>query len=240
MILEVSQCNLKAEAELRIWAPNLSSLEISGLVCCSCLLYVPSLTTATLSFKDLSGEFGEIDREDMAPLEMFHQVFRSIRHVENVFLSDWSIQFLVDMKANDMLVQFPNAEFLELEFYSYRVPVILAVLGMFPKLKMLIVRQYDYMYESVASEMVSLSPSLLHLETVKIYIHDKEFSISPLVEYVLENAEVLEEMVLQPYLLLPYGEENNKEAFILDLKKLLGMWRSSPYAKLIVNEVMVE
>ncbi|XP_057772052.1 putative F-box/FBD/LRR-repeat protein At5g22670 [Salvia miltiorrhiza] len=231
LILQIIECNLKAEAELRIWAPNLSSLVISGLVCGGCLLYVPSLITATLSFKDLSGEFGEIDREDMPPLEMFHQVFRSIRHVEYVSLEYWSIQFLVEMKENDMLVQFPNAEFLKLEFYSYRVTDILAVLGMFPKLEMLIVRQYDYMYESVASEMASLSPSLLHLETVEIYIHDEEFSISPLVEYVLENADVLEEMVLQPY-----RGRDDQESFILDLKKLLGMRRSSPYAKVIVNE----
>ncbi|XP_057772049.1 FBD-associated F-box protein At5g22730-like isoform X2 [Salvia miltiorrhiza] len=237
MILEIIECNLKAEAELRIWAPNLLSLEISAYVCGSCLLYVPSLITAILSFEIFCGELDPIDLDDMAPLEMFHQVFRSIRYVQNVSLSDWSIQFLVDMKENDMLVQFPNAEFLKLDFRLFEMFDVRVVLEMFPKLKRLIVDQgfkNDYMYNSVSSEMISRSPFLPHLKTVEV-IYSSYLAISPLVKFLLENARVLQEMVLQPN-----GEENDREAFVSALKELLGTRRSSPYAKLIINEFMAD
>ncbi|XP_057772051.1 F-box/LRR-repeat protein At3g26922-like [Salvia miltiorrhiza] len=215
---------VKAEAELRIWAPNLLSLEMSACFSGSCLLYVPSLTTATLRFDD-----NFITREAMAPLEMFHQVFRSIRHVENVSLSYWSFQFLVDMKENHMPVEFPNAEFLKIRFVKgHEMLDFLVALESFPKLKSLIVYQYGHIYNSVASEMASLSPSLLHLQTVEIYIHGKQFSISPLLEYLLENAHVLQKMLLRPYV----GE---LEVSISALKELLEMRRSSPYAEVIIK-----
>ncbi|XP_057773771.1 FBD-associated F-box protein At5g22730-like [Salvia miltiorrhiza] len=220
-ILEINGCDVKAEAELRIWAPNLWSLVISASVCGSYLLYVPSLTAATLSFKKLF------------TLEMFQQVFRSIRHVEEVSLSDWSVQFLVEMKENDMPLQFPNAEFLRLcDFKDHQ---LLDVLEMFPKLKTLVVYEDGYLYNSVASEMISCSPSLLHLQTVEIIYTSYPSSISSMVKFLLENAHVLQKMVLKPYLRL----KNNQEAFILALKELLGMRRSSPHAKLIINESLM-
>ncbi|XP_057772055.1 F-box/LRR-repeat protein At3g26922-like [Salvia miltiorrhiza] len=230
-ILEIIGCDVKAEAELRIWAPDVLSLEISGDVCGSCLLYVPSLTTATLCFDDFS-----ITREDMAPLEMFHQVFRSIRHVENVSLSYWSFQFLVDMKVNDTPLQFMNAEFLELcASKDHQMLDVLAVLEMFPKLKMLIVHQ-DFQNGcvpiKVASEMISRSPSLLHLQTVEINVYESYPSISTFVKFLLENAHVLQKMVLRTN-----GKEYDQEATILALKELLGMRRSSTSVKLIINEV---
>ncbi|XP_057772056.1 F-box/FBD/LRR-repeat protein At1g78750-like [Salvia miltiorrhiza] len=225
-MLEMSKCNVKAEAELRIWAPNLLKLKFSGDVCGSCLLCVPSLTTATLCFDDDS-----ITREDMAPLGMFRQVFRSIRHVENVSLSNWSIQFLVDTKKKNMPVQFPNAEFLRLcAVKDQQMHDVLVVLESFPKLKTLIVDQNGYMYNSVASEMDFRGPSLLHLQTVEIYILGKQFSISPLVEYLLENAHVLQKMLLRPY-----RGRDDQEAYISALKELLRMRRSSPYAEVIVS-----
>ncbi|XP_057772054.1 putative F-box protein At1g49610 [Salvia miltiorrhiza] len=225
-ILEINGCNVKAEAELRICAPNLLSLEVSASVCGSCLLYVPSLTTATLCFDDYS-----ITREDMAPLGMFHQVFHSIRHVENVSLSNWSIQFLADMKENDMPVQFPNAEFLKISVVKdQQMHDVLVVLESFPKLKTLIVHEFGRIHNSVASEMTSRGPSLLHLQKVESFVLECHGSISPLVRFLLENAHVLQKMVVDLY-----GQRRDKEAYISALKELLGMRRSSPYAEVIIS-----
>ncbi|XP_057773762.1 uncharacterized protein LOC130993060 [Salvia miltiorrhiza] len=141
------------------------------------------------------------------------------------------LQFLVDTKKNNMPVQFPNAEFLKLCVYNdHQMLDVLVVLESFPKLKTLIVHQNGYMHNSVASEMAFRSPSLLHLQRVEIYIHENHFSISPLVKFLLENAQVLEKMVVQPH-----GEQYDQEAFTSALKELLGMRRSSPYAEVIIS-----
>lgn len=103
--------NVSKGAMLRIWAPNLESLEIYGVSYSRCLLNVPSLSSAVLGF----------DARDWFMLlgEMLQQLFLSICYVEKLTLTDWCIKFLLEMQKKDMVVRFSDAKFLKLEYLMF-------------------------------------------------------------------------------------------------------------------------
>ncbi|XP_057810217.1 uncharacterized protein LOC131024698 isoform X2 [Salvia miltiorrhiza] len=149
------------------------------------------------------------------------------------------------MKENDMHVQFPNAEFLELEFYDCRM-LDVVVLDMFPKLKTLTVYQghrFTYYDEEVvhitmvdacnslaSAKMTSPSPSLLHLKTFEFTLSMCDPSIIPAIQILLENAPILERVVIRLR-----QQASDVETFLFAQEKVLSMPRSSPTAQVIIS-----
>ncbi|XP_057773773.1 putative F-box protein At1g49610 [Salvia miltiorrhiza] len=226
---------------LRIWAPNLLTLQISAVFHGMWLLDVPSLSSAILHIEM---------REDEVMLGHFspsatanYRVFPSICNVEKVTLSVWCTQFLVHVKKKDMVVQFSNAKFLKL--YVHDGWEILCVLEMFPNLMTLKVKidqdccltSAEEIHaalvacNSMAPMMTFPSLSLLQLKTVDIYWWIGEASIVPAIEILLENGHMLEKMMLRLGMYLA-----NPETFTLAEEKVMSMSRSSPYAEVIISK----
>lgn len=81
-------------SELRIWTPNLETLEMCGVAFGKCLLMnVSSLTHLTLDFSD-PPPYHEHDLFSWKDFlgETLSQIFPSIQHVETVALSHWCIK----------------------------------------------------------------------------------------------------------------------------------------------------
>ncbi|XP_057773709.1 F-box/LRR-repeat protein At3g26922-like [Salvia miltiorrhiza] len=189
-----SSCNA---AVLGIWAPNLVTLEISGVVYHDYSL-VPSCTHVILSLKKSDWEF--------LPCENFTQVFGSISHVEKLTLSEWCIKLLLFMKDRNMDVPFSNAKFLKL--YVHEDDEMLDVFVFFPKLMHTIIDHRDDKDPSyfVAPKHLDTldyhkaffrSPSLVELRTVEITWSAGDASIIQVMECLSEKAHKLEKMVLQ-------------------------------------------
>ncbi|KAH6816612.1 hypothetical protein C2S51_021432 [Perilla frutescens var. frutescens] len=295
-MLKIGRCSYvmgdygaESDSMLRVWAPNLESLEISGDPYRRCLLNVPSLTTAILQFYGMNHYCSDILLE-----EMMKHVFLSVHHVEKITLSYWCIKAFFAMKKKDMLVSFSNAKFLKL--YVEKDDEILGVVEMFPKLMMLVVERNDMicnlctimnnellfaeiglmhrmelelhnadMFLRAKRRMQELElhnanmflrtksddplvinlepcnlwelgsnfpghPSLLHLRTVEISWQLRNASIIPFIEILLENARVLEKMVLRPrsFKYVP-------ELLSLIEEKVVSIPRSSSTAKVIIG-----
>ncbi|XP_057772042.1 F-box/LRR-repeat protein At3g26922-like [Salvia miltiorrhiza] len=228
----------RATTVLRIWAPNLLNFSIEAHFCGTCLLDVPSLTHARLSLVHTGGL--------AAQFEMLYHVFLSIRHVEKVTLSDWNIQMLVHYKKMDMVVPLSNSKILELN--NENAKDILDLVGMFPKLERLIVDQFSRKDRDVTSgdrthiamvdacnslasaKMTFPCPSLLHLKTFEATWYMRDPSIIPAIQILLENAPILEKMVIR----LRQGA-SYPDTFILAQEKVLSMPRSSPTAQVIIT-----
>ncbi|XP_057799335.1 F-box/LRR-repeat protein At3g26922-like [Salvia miltiorrhiza] len=226
-------------AVLRIWAPNLLTFNIEASLYCTCLLDVPSLTHAILNLFN----FGDIATR----FKLFKHVFRGIRHVEKVKLSsNWFIKSLVELKNQDMVMPLLDSKILEL--YHGDAKDMLDLVGMmFPKLERLIVRTFCYkdisaedlhiamvdVCNSLASaKMTFPSPSLLHLKTIEATCSMCDPSIIPAIEILLENAPVLEKMVIRLK-----RDESDPKTFTLAREKVLSMPRSSPTAQVIISLV---
>ncbi|KAL6539882.1 hypothetical protein OROHE_011653 [Orobanche hederae] len=224
------------EEVLRIWAPNLLDLEISGYFYGICLLDVPSLTNAKLSFKE---SFDDETYADKPSVEMFNQVFQSIRHVEKLTLSDFSIKTLLHMKHSGFLVEFSNAKSLYL--YTGEAGEILGVLDMFPNMTKLWVQLDQEVYfrlekearlcgvdvnDSHLSKVALPSPCILHLQRVEITWFTRDASIIPVIQILLQNAHLLEKMVFRP--------KYDRELWVMVEEKVLSLPRSSPTAEVIL------
>lgn len=111
------------DEELRICCPNLLSLKIWVCVYGTCLLEVPSVTDVILCFKEsCNNVIGHgVTGKDFPPLEMFHQVFRDIRHIEKVALSDLCIK-----------VRFPIPIPVSVFHYGFVICLIAFTSHMFP------------------------------------------------------------------------------------------------------------
>ncbi|XP_057773772.1 putative F-box protein At1g49610 [Salvia miltiorrhiza] len=223
---------------LRIWAPNLLNLVLEARFHGICLLDVPSLTHAILSLVhngDVAAQF-----------KLLNHVFRSIRHVEKVNLSYSCFEMLVKFKNKDKVMPLSNSKILELDYVDAKY--LLDLVGMmFPKLERLIVEQgsrkarHFYDSEEVHNAMVDTlayakmsfpSPSLLHLKTFEATWSMRDPSIIPLIQTLLENAPILEKMVIQLR-----QDASDPKTFILVQQKVMRMPRSSPTAQVIISLV---
>ncbi|XP_057773776.1 F-box/LRR-repeat protein At3g26922-like [Salvia miltiorrhiza] len=218
------QLNVDIMAMLRICAPNLLTLQISADVVNggSCLFDVPSLTEASFN--------GFCDVYD-PPLEMFYRLFRSICHVKKVELSELDIKLLLALKKKDMVVEFPNAEYLKHQGMNAcgRLDLLelLDLLEMFPKLKILNFIQHQDFNPTV--ETTFLYPSLLHLNTAVITWPSEDPSIIPFIEFLLQNAPSLHKLVFR---LSPFS--CNRERFPMIEEMVRNMPRSSATAEVII------
>ncbi|XP_057799336.1 F-box/LRR-repeat protein At3g26922-like [Salvia miltiorrhiza] len=226
---------------LRIWAPNLLTFNIEGNLYCTCLLDVPSLTHAILDLfnpGDIATRF-----------ELFKHVFRGIRHAEKVKLSsNLFIKLLAELKNQEMVMPLLDSKILEL--YHGDAKDMLDLVGMmFPKLERLIVHNFFYkrligedlhiamvdVCNSLASaKMTFPSPSLLHLKTFEATYSICDLSIIPAIGILLENAPILEKMVIRLQ-----QDESDPKTFTLAREKVLSMPRCSPTAQVIISLVLI-
>ncbi|XP_057772040.1 F-box protein At5g03100-like [Salvia miltiorrhiza] len=241
-MLKIHMCQWPETTVLSIWAPNLLTLDICTRFHGTCLLDVPSLTHAILWL---------VHKGNVAiKCEMFNHVFRSICHVEKVMLSHWCIQFLVELKNKDMVIPLSNSKILEL--YNVDVKDMLDLVGMmFPKLERLTVDQgyrnedrqvtsgeevhiamVDACSSLASAKMNFPSPSLLHLKTFEATWSMCDPSIIPVIQILLENAPILEKMVIQLT-----RDASDRETFFFAQEKVLSMPRSSPTAQVIISLV---
>ncbi|XP_057772045.1 F-box/LRR-repeat protein At3g26922-like isoform X2 [Salvia miltiorrhiza] len=220
---------------LRIWAPNLLNFVLEARFHGTCLLDAPSLTHAILSLVH--------DGDVAARFKLLNHVFRSIRNVEKVTLSHCCIEMLLKLKNEDMVMPLLNSKILELD--TIGAEDMLDLVGMmFPKLERLIVDQgrlqaprfddseevHNAMVDTLAYAKMSFpSPSLLHLKTFEATWSMRDPSIIPAIQILLENALILEKMVIR----LSQGASDPK-TFILAQEKVLSIPRSSPNAQVII------
>ncbi|XP_057773763.1 F-box/LRR-repeat protein At3g26922-like [Salvia miltiorrhiza] len=218
---------------LRIWAPNLETLEFSGTPRYSCLLNVPSLTTAVLDF--CNGGYGSD--------ELVRQVILSISHVEKITLSNWCSQVLVEMmKEKDVRIHFSNAKYLKFE--AAAANEIFGVLEMFPNLIVLTValyriklatylmiyeRQAPHFITTVGDETIFPNPSMLHLRRVTITWYLLDDLILQLVKLILRNAHLLEKFVFRTY-----WDVASPEVVNFAEKSFVSIPKSSPTAEFII------
>ncbi|XP_057799337.1 putative F-box protein At1g49610 isoform X1 [Salvia miltiorrhiza] len=226
-------------AVLRIWAPNLLTFSIDAIIYCTYLLDVPSLTHAIL---DLS-----YDGDIATRFELFKHVFRGIRLVEKVeLLSNWFLELLVELKHQDMVMPLLDSKIVEL-YYKDSKDMLDLVGMMFPKLERLIVHQCNHKdiisvedlpiaicYSLVSAKMTFPSPSLLHLKTFEATCSMCDPSIIPAIGILLENAPVLEKMVIRLK-----RHKSDPKTFTLVREAVLSMPRSSPTAQVIISLVLI-
>ncbi|KAH6769739.1 hypothetical protein C2S52_014542 [Perilla frutescens var. hirtella] len=234
-------------SELKIWTPNLETLEISGVPYSKCLLMdISSLTDATLGFYGLEIYDSELFYGEDILYQTLRDILQSIEHVERVALSDWCIKVLGNMENRDFFSQpFSNIKFLKLNASRVDYELLAGGLMMFPELKMLVlqdeivVHHLNY-FESVKFEANSslkfeeyLPKSFLQqLRTVEITWDKDDSSIFPFIEIVLKYARKLEKMVIQ--VIREEGMMPPSDSLFMASQKLLGMLRSSPNCRVSV------
>ncbi|XP_057772076.1 F-box protein At5g03100-like [Salvia miltiorrhiza] len=230
-ILNHWMVNADIMAMLRIEAPNLLTLQIWGANVVnggSFLFDVPSLTEAS---------FSRFCEEYDPPLEMFYNLLRSICHIKKFELSEWNIKLLLTLKNQDMVIQFPNAEFLEHNFIHARGRLdlleILDLLEMFPKLKIFKFLQHPQILQDFNPivETPFRRPSLLHLNTVEISWSTKDPAVIPFIEFILQNAPLLHKLVFR---FSRYRACFDRKRFLMIQEKVRSMPRSSPTAEVII------
>ncbi|XP_057772074.1 F-box/LRR-repeat protein At3g26922-like [Salvia miltiorrhiza] len=223
--------NADIMAMLRIEAPNLLTLQIWGANVVnggSCLFDVPSLTEAS---------FSRFCEDYDPPLETFYHLLRSICHIKKFELSELTIKLLLALKKKDMVLQFPNADFLEHNYVQARGRLdlleILDLLEMFPKLKILKFPQHDQILQDFNPivETTFPHPSLLHLNTVEISWSGKDPAVIPFIKFILQNAPLLYKLVFR---LSKYRACFDRKRFLMIQEKVRSMPRSSPTAEVII------
>ncbi|KAH6769738.1 hypothetical protein C2S52_014541 [Perilla frutescens var. hirtella] len=233
-------CHPFKDAKLRIWTPNLETLEIWGVPYSECLLTsVSSLTHATLGFYGLDIYEDELFHDHNALWELLRQIVPTIQHVESVTLSDWCIKVLGDPKKKNLLSPLSNVKFLKLHAYFEGYEDIVNLLEIFPKVKMLVLQEErevqfvnlltstKFNAKSCLKFQVHLPDSfLLHLREVEISWADNDDSIFPFIEIVLKHACNLERIVIR--VIRVEGLMPPSDSLFLASRKLLRMQRSSP------------
>ncbi|XP_057772039.1 putative F-box protein At1g49610 [Salvia miltiorrhiza] len=225
---------------LTIWAPNLESLEILGVVYRMVVLVnVASLIDVDLGFcgwDECHGLLGE----------MMVYVFECICRARNVTLSKWCVKMLVMMKKRGSLSVSSDAKYLKL---SGNKQEIIELLEMYPNLTTLVIEvlhgvrepEYPSLLEIRQAYFRDNSPaittpklfmkklssfskeSLMQLRRVEITWIATDTSVYPLIELVFKCSP-LEKMVLRVQQLTSLQPPS---MFVLT-RKLLRMRRSSP------------
>ncbi|XP_057772037.1 F-box/LRR-repeat protein At3g26922-like [Salvia miltiorrhiza] len=230
---------------LKIWTPNLERLKMVGIPYSKCvLLDVSSLSDANLCFYS----FGSM-KYDYLLEEALGQILPSIRLVETVTLSDWSIKVLGIMKKKHSLSPLSNVKVLNFVSSTQVEMVEMAgLLEIFPNVKRLSLsrRNYKNNEDSLESEPINLAKlSLLQLRTIEIACLEGDNFIFPLIKILLKYASKLEKMVfqvgylspeLQRVLKMPPRPSRRSNYLSCASQKVRKMPRSSPTAQLIFRE----
>ncbi|KAL8523366.1 hypothetical protein ACS0TY_013359 [Phlomoides rotata] len=125
---------------LRICCPNLETLKIAGMICECLFSDVSSLIVA--SFNIYLNQFA-LENVDELLGETLKQVFSTIQHVEKVSLSDVCVQVLVATHKKYLHSALPSVKFLKLNL-GHEFGDVIDLLGIFPNLKVLLIKHQDY------------------------------------------------------------------------------------------------
>ncbi|XP_057773289.1 putative F-box protein At1g49610 [Salvia miltiorrhiza] len=233
-------------SELRIWTPNLETLEIKGIPYSKCMLIdVLSLTRATIGLSGLEHcdqddallrgikfEDGLFSGNDFQG-NTLSQIITTIQHVENVKLLKCCIKVLGVLKRKCMHSSFPNVKSLELSCCFNDYEQIVNHLEIFPQLERLVlegVRRDDYKdKESLKFEANLPNSFLMQLRTIEVTWFNG-YSMFPLIEILLKYASKLERMVfrVEKSIFAP----SPLSSLLLASQTLLRMSRSSPNCKI--------
>lgn len=226
---------------LKIWSPNLETLEISGVPYSKCLLLdVSSLTDATLGFYGVG--LYELFDDPCIFWEILRHIISAIHHVERLTLSDWCIKVFEDIETQSFL----NVKFLKLHAFCEEYEQIVNLLEIFPKLNMLVLQNENenehlvalhnslkFDAESCLEFEANIPKSFLRqLRTFEITWKEDDNSIFPFIEIVLKYASKLEKMVMR--VIRAKEIMPSSDSLFLASKKLLGMPRCSPNCRVSV------
>ncbi|XP_057771492.1 F-box/LRR-repeat protein At3g26922-like isoform X1 [Salvia miltiorrhiza] len=226
-------------AELRIWTPNLKTLEIKGIPYGKCLLMnVSSLTHVTLEYSNLHqydrtycGDFPGIDdflSSNHFLGDLFGQILPNIQHVENVKLLPCCFKVLRAMIEGCMNLSSPNVKSIQFRFHCTFVGMI----EIFPLSKKLFIEVGERV-KSYSGEAYSLWASrhfyrefelhipmsfMLQLRIVEVTLVEGDI-LFPFLESLLKNASKLEKIV--------FRVKGSQNCLLHASQKLLKMPRSS-------------
>ncbi|XP_057773714.1 uncharacterized protein LOC130993009 [Salvia miltiorrhiza] len=226
--------------ELRIWTPNLKTLEIRGVPFSKCLLMnVSSLTHATLWYSHHPNEGTCCDdflSSNHFLGDLYGQILPSIQHVENVTLCPCCVQVLGAMIEGCMNSSSPNVKLLR--FRSDCIEII--TIEIFPLSKKLVIkvegrcRNEDLIFAScIYREFEENLPMsfVLQLGTIEFILEDilEDDIIFPCLEFLLKNASRLEKIVFRVKGSVQHSQ--SLESLSRASQKLLKMPRSSRTAE---------
>ncbi|XP_057771451.1 F-box protein At5g03100-like [Salvia miltiorrhiza] len=230
--------------ELRIWTPNLKTLEIKGIPFSKCLLMnVSSLTHATLRYShhpnegtccdDFSGINDFLSSNHFVG-DLFGQLLPSTQHVENITLSPCCVQVLGAMIEGCMNSSSPNIKLLRFRFNCKKVAVTIEI---FPLSKKLVIKVERCGYnDSIWAEHYTYHEFeenlpmsfVLQLRTVEYNLVEGDI-IFPCLEFLLKNASSLEKIVFRVKGSVQHSQ--SLESLSRASQKLLKMPRSSRTAE---------
>ncbi|XP_057771461.1 F-box/FBD/LRR-repeat protein At5g56420-like [Salvia miltiorrhiza] len=202
--------------ELRIWTPNLKTLEIKGVPFSKCLLMnVSSLNRATLGCYGLH-HYGEthwyhrIDGFTSHFLgDLFGQILPSIQHVEHITLSSCCDKGLGAMIEGYTYSSYPNVKSLLLRFHYFK---FVSMIEISPPLKKLVIEVRERcMFSDLQNSLgvdreiyLELKKNIpmcfvLQLRTIEVTFFEglEADIVFPLLEFLLKNASKLEKIVFR-------------------------------------------
>ncbi|CAL5344893.1 unnamed protein product [Camellia sinensis] len=194
------------ESMLEISAPNLQSLKLLGhfrLIKCR-LVNVSSLVLAHLgfTFDDTSGQ-DIIDDYDKQRNQL-GELLERLQHVKEIQLGNWCIQVLSIAEVKCLPSPTSSCRILTLHTHimKFDIPGIARLLQSSPSLETLIVDMsalYHQRRNYWTSQKRIFECRLLRLKTIKItgFWEVCEGFVLPLVQFLLENAKLLEKMVIK-------------------------------------------
>ncbi|KAI8525376.1 hypothetical protein RHMOL_Rhmol13G0225600 [Rhododendron molle] len=242
------------EFALEISAPNLQVLELGDIRPRRFwLVNVSSLVRAKLNFS--GGEFRD-DHENMHNQVL--ELLERLKHVKQLHLGDWCIQVLSVGELKGLPSPMSTCKVLTINSHimKWDFPGILRMLRGSPGLEKLVVDLSSCRYKALFvfcnkfldsrisdgedpwTSHKSSFFQLLHLKTIEIvgFMELEEGFQLPLVQFLLQNAVVLEKMVIK---IVKSGDNQcstcslSQEFFRLT-QKLMGLPRASPHAVVLI------
>ncbi|KAL8549984.1 hypothetical protein ACS0TY_008707 [Phlomoides rotata] len=214
---------------LRICCPNLETLEISGVFFGEYLFTnVSSLTDVTLLCD--SNLYMALWNKLLG--ERMRRIFSTFQHVQKVTLSLDSFEMIGASQKNNLFSPLPNVEFLEVEVYLNELVKMVNLLGMFPNLKTLVIKDCTYQHSENYSKIEanisrSFLPQLKIIEITSSFCCSSTFQC---IEFLLKHCRMLEKLVVR-------AKRYSSHPKALEIaERLLRMPRSSPTADVIFNK----
>ncbi|KAF3635163.1 hypothetical protein FXO38_24751 [Capsicum annuum] len=221
---------------LRISAPNVRSLQLTGALYRKCVLMnVSSVVHATLDFRPYIKPFREEKLKWQK--ENLMELGRSLKHVESLTLGIWCIEVLAQRERRRIPPQISTNKCATLNIHMKEEDLlgIVNLLKGSPNLQTLIIDMEPKFWEEprvpdltdsenfcidnvanyVASQAEHVKCLLHHLKTVKITQFVEQHSVLPFVEFILKKGRVLENLVI----IAKRGLDENSEEYLRIVKR---------------------
>lgn len=234
---------------LRISAPNVQSLQLSGSFYRKCVLMnVASVVRATLNFHP----FTDSDREKKnlkRKQDNLMKLVGNLKHVESLTLGSWCIEVLAQREKRGVPSHISTHKCITLSM-PMKDDDLLGTINLLkgsPDLEMLIIdMNTEFWAEPKGTELADsenfsnanganylesqakhVKCLLHHLKTVKITQFVEQHSVFPFLEFILKNGRVLENLVIIAKREL---EENSPASLLKVAQRLLSLPRASSRA----------